>query len=154
MPGIAGAVCLMLALYAFQVLPVSYAGLGLMLLGIALMTAEAFAPSFGVLGLGGIIAFVIGSIMLMETDLPGYRIAMPVIVAFALFNVGLLVLALGVLLKARRQKVVSGLGHLMGLTVVVESLQGGQARVRADGELWHVRCDQALAEGDTVSFRA
>jgi membrane-bound serine protease (ClpP class) len=153
-PGIVGAVSLMLALYAFQVLPVSYAGLGLMLLGIVLMTAEAFAPSFGVLGLGGIIAFVIGSIMLMETDLPGYRIAMPVIVAFALFNVGLLVFALGLLLKARRQKVVSGLGHLMGLTVVVESLQGGKARVRADGELWNVTCDQALAEGDTVIVQA
>lgn len=149
-PGIVGAVSLLLALYAFQLLPVSYAGLGLMVLGIALMTAEAFAPSFGVLGLGGIIAFVIGSIMLMETDLPGYRIAMPVIVAFALFNVGLLVFALGVLLKARRQKLVSGLGHLQGLNVVVESLQGGRARVRADGELWHAECDQNLAEGDTV----
>ena len=153
-PGVVGAVSLIVALYAFQVLPVSYAGLGLMLLGIALMTAEAFAPSFGILGLGGIIAFVMGSIMLMDTDLPGYRIAMPMIAAFALFSAGLLVFALGLLLKARRQELVSGLEHLLGLSLVVESLHDGRALVRADGELWHVESKEVLAKDDRVKVTA
>jgi len=149
-PGVVGAVSLILALYAFQVLPVSYAGLGLILLGIALMTAEAFAPSFGILGLGGIIAFVVGSIMLMDTDVPGYRIAMPIIIAFALFSTGLLIFALGLVLKARKQKLVSGLEHLRGLLVEVESLNNGGALVRADGELWQAESDESLEIDDVV----
>jgi len=149
-PGVVGAMSLIMALYAFQVLPVSYAGLGLMLLGIALMTAEAFAPSFGILGLGGITAFVVGSIMLMDTDLPGYRIAMPMIVAFALFSVGLLVFALGLVIRTRRQAPVSGLDHLLGSTVPVESLFAGGALVRADGELWHVTSEKNLSKGERV----
>jgi membrane-bound serine protease (ClpP class) len=114
------------------------------------MTAEAFAPSFGILGLGGIVAFVVGSIMLMDTDLPGYRIAMPMIVAFALFNVGLLVFALGLIIKSRRQAPVSGLEHLLGSSVPVESLSAGGALVRADGELWHVEGEQNFTKGELV----
>jgi membrane-bound serine protease (ClpP class) len=150
-PGVVGAVCLLLALYAFQVLPVSYAGLGLMILGIGLMTAEAFAPSFGILGLGGIVAFVVGSIILMDTELPGYQIAMPMIIAFAVFSVGLLVFALGLVLRARRQSVVTGLEHLIGATAVVESMNSGVARVRLDGELWQARSEQPLDESDQVT---
>ncbi|MBE9539236.1 MAG: nodulation protein NfeD [Proteobacteria bacterium] len=149
-PGVVGAVSLILALYAFQVLPVSYAGLGLILLGLALMTAEAFAPSFGILGLGGIISFVVGSIMLMDTDLPGYRIAMPMIVAFALFSAGLLVFAMGLVLKARRQKLVTGLDHLLGVSAAVESMTRDGALVRADGELWQAESEDTLTKDDIV----
>jgi membrane-bound serine protease (ClpP class) len=151
LPGVLGAVCLLLALYAFQVLPISYAGLGLILLGIALMTAEAMAPSFGILGLGGIIAFVVGSIMLMDTELPGYQIAMPMIAAFALFSIAILVFALGMILRARRSRVVTGLDHLFGAEVAVESVEGNVAWVRLDGELWEVACDEALSENDRVT---
>jgi membrane-bound serine protease (ClpP class) len=150
-PGVMGAICLLLALYAFQVLPVSYAGLGLMALGVGLMTAEAFAPSFGILGLGGIVAFVVGSIILMDTDLPGYQIAMPLIIAFAAFSVGLLIFALGLVLKARRQQVVTGADHLLGLDAVVESLHGGEALVRLEGELWQVESDIPLVVDDIVT---
>jgi len=150
-PGVVGAVCLLLALYAFQVLPISYAGLGLILLGIALMTAEAFAPSFGVLGLGGIVAFVVGSIMLMDTELPGYQIALPMIVAFAVFSVGVLVFALGLIMRARRQAVVTGLDHLFGARAAVESVSGDVAWVRLDGELWEVACEDTLAPDDSVT---
>ena len=153
-PGVVGAVCLLLALYAFQVLPISYAGLGLILLGIALMTAEAFAPSFGILGLGGIVAFVVGSVMLMDTQLPGYQIAMPMIVAFTVFSAGVLVFALGLIMRARRQAVVTGLDHLSGASAVVESVTGGMAWVRLDGELWEVSCDDSLAPDDTVTVQA
>ena len=114
LPGVLGAMCLLLALYAFQVLPVSYAGMALILLGIGLMTAEAFAPSFGILGLGGIAAFVFGSIMLMDTELPAYQIALPIILGFAVFSVALLVFALGMIMRARRGALVSGVERLLG----------------------------------------
>jgi membrane-bound serine protease (ClpP class) len=151
LPGVLGGMCLLVALYAFQVLPISYAGLGLILLGIALMTAEAFAPSFGVLGLGGVAAFVVGSIMLMDTDLPGYQIAMPMIAAFALFSVAVLVFAMGMIIRARRSALVTGLEHLFGSQAVVESLDSGVAWVRLDGELWETACEQSLAVNDSVT---
>ncbi|MEH6567882.1 MAG: nodulation protein NfeD [Halioglobus sp.] len=153
-PGVVGALCLILALYAFQVLPVSYAGLGLMLLGISLMTAEAFAPSFGIFGFGGIVAFVVGSIILMDTDLPGYQIAMPLILGFAAFSASMLVFALGLLLKARKQELVSGLDHLVGTTAQVESTHNGVVFVRVDGELWQVESDESLAVNDPVTVAA
>lgn len=151
LPGVLGAFSLLLALYAFQVLPISYAGLGLILLGIALMTAEAMAPSFGILGLGGIIAFVVGSIMLMDTELPGYQIAMPMIAAFALFSVVILVFAMGMILRARRSTVVTGLDHLFGARAEVESVRGDVAWVRLDGELWESVCEETLSENDPVT---
>ena len=154
LPGVLGAVCLFLAMYALQVLPVSYAGLGLMILGIGLMTAEAFAPSFGILGLGGIIAFVIGSIILMDTDLPGYQIALPVIAAVTVFSAALLIVALGLIVRARKQAVVSGLEHLVGAPAIVESIHDNAPFVRLDGELWQVQGDQALQIDDAVTVTA
>jgi membrane-bound serine protease (ClpP class) len=118
------------------------------------MTAEAFAPSFGILGLGGIVAFVVGSIMLMDTQLPGYQIAMPMIVAFAAFSVVILVFALGMVMRARRQAVVTGLDHLFGMQAQVELVSGGVAWVRMDGELWEVACEESLAREDTVTVDA
>lgn len=153
-PGILGAVCLFVALYAFQVLPISYAGLALMLLGIGLMTAEAFAPSFGILGLGGITAFAIGSIILMDTELPGYQIAMPLIAAFTAFSAVLLVFALGLIVKARKQVIVTGIDHYVGSVAEVELLHGETPLVRLDGELWQVQCDQPLAVHDSVTVSA
>ncbi len=150
LPGIAGAVCLLLALYAFQVLPVSYAGLGLIVLGVALMTAEAFAPSFGVLGLGGVVAFAIGSIILMDTDLPGYQIAMPLVAGFTAFSALLLVVALGLVLKSSKSKVVTGLSTLMGETAKVVTLHDGVAYVHLQGERWQVKCLEPLAVNDRV----
>jgi len=154
LPGILGGICLLVAMYAFQVLPISYAGMGLIILGITLMTAEAFAPSFGILGLGGIIAFVVGSVILMDTELPGYQIAMPIIFSFAAFSAALLVIALGLLLKARKQKVITGLPYLVGATAAVESNRAGIPLIRLQGELWHVNCRQPLKENDEVEVTA
>ena len=86
LPGVVGGICLLLALYAFQVLPINFAGLGLIILGIAFMVAEAFMPSFGALGIGGVIAFVVGSIILLDTDVEGYTIAWPLIADVALVS--------------------------------------------------------------------
>jgi membrane-bound serine protease (ClpP class) len=153
-PGIAGGICILIALYAFQVLPISYAGLGLILLGITLMVAEAFAPSFGALGLGGIVAFVIGSIILMDTTLPGYQIALPIIAAFATTSAALLVLLLRMLLKARKQTVVSGLTHLVGQNTAVETINNGVAMIRLDGELWQTESNESLQMEDLVTVDA
>lgn len=153
-PGVVGAVCLLLAMYAFQVLPISYTGLALIILGIGLMTAEAFAPSFGILGLGGIVAFVVGSIMLMDTQLPGYQIAMPMIAAFAVFSAALLVFALGMIMRARHQAVRTGLTHLLGTTALVESVTSDATWARLDGELWEVACEEILEPQDRVVVNA
>jgi membrane-bound serine protease (ClpP class) len=152
--GVTGGICLLLALYAFQALPISYAGLGLIILGLVLMATEAFTPSFGVFGLGGLIAFIVGSILLMDTNMPAYQIALPVILGFAAFSAVLLSVALGMLVRARRRPVVTGLDHLFGMTAVVETLHGGTARVRLDGELWTVDCEESLALHDTVTVES
>ncbi len=152
-PGIVGAICVLLALYAFQVLPISYTGLGLMLLGVLLMVAEAFVPSFGVLGLGGVVAFIFGSIMLMDTDIPAYQIAMPVIVALAVASAAIVFLVIGMLLRTRRRAVVSGLSSLQGLSAPIEAIHNGQAMARLEGELWQVESDSALSVGDEVKVK-
>ncbi len=150
-PGVVGGMCLLLALYAFQVLPVSYSGLALIILGVGLMAAEAFSPSFGVLGLGGVVSFVVGSIMLMDTRLPGYQIAMPMIAAFAAVSVAVLVFALGMLLRSRRQLVRTGVQHLLGEVAIVESVgDDGIVWARLDGELWEVACPDSLGPQDRV----
>nr|WP_241263221.1 nodulation protein NfeD [Parahaliea mediterranea] len=154
LPGVVGAVSLLLAMYAFQVLPVSYAGLGLILLGVALMAAEAFAPSFGILGLGGIVAFVVGSIMLMDTELPAYQVALPMIIAITVFSAGLLIFALGMLARSRSRALVSGVERLLGQRAVVQRSEGSDAYVWLDGELWHARGDVDLAPEDEVEVTA
>lgn len=154
LPGIVGAVCLLLALYAFQVLPISYAGLGLIILGILLMIGEAFAPSFGILGIGGVIAFVIGSVILMDTTVPAYQVALPTIVALAVASATILCIVLGMALRARKRAVVTGLATLEGREATVETLHGGHALIRLDGELWQVNCDSELNTGDHVEVLA
>ena len=86
----------------------------------------------------------------MDTDLPGYQIAMPMIAAFAVSSVAILVFAMGMILRARRSAVVTGLDHLFGAEAAVESVRGDVAWVRLDGELWEVACDEGLSEDDRV----
>lgn len=152
-PGIIGAICLLLALYAFQVLPISYVGLGLIIVGIALMVAEAFTPSFGVMGVGGLVAFFIGSIVLMDTKLPAYQIALPIVLGFAVASGGILILILGMLIRATRKKVVSGLETVLDQIATVEQVENGRALVRLQGELWQARCTNPLQIGDEVRVK-
>lgn len=146
-PGVVGAICLLVALFAFQALPVNYAGLALLLLGVALMVAEAFVPSFGALGIGGVVAFVIGSIMLFDTDIPGIELARPLIGAFALLSAGLFVIVLGMVLKARRRPVVSGAEEMLGAHGEVVDTSG---TVRVHSELWQTRSDTPLHAGQKI----
>ncbi|MDV5167559.1 nodulation protein NfeD [Photobacterium rosenbergii] len=150
LPGVLGGICLLLAMYSLQMLPVSYAGLGLLLLGIALMIAEAFSPSFGILGLGGIVAFALGSVMLMDTETPGYQIAIPLIVGLTVVSALFTFVILSLLLKTRRKPVTTGMEALLGQEAVVVSGFPGSGRVLVEGEIWQANCDAPLNKGDRV----
>lgn len=152
--GVVGAISLLLALFAFQLLPIDYTGLILILLGIALMLAEAFAPGFGVLGVGGTIAFAIGSVMLIDTDIPGYGISIPLIATFTLLSVGLCVFVIGMLLKSRRQPVETGQEELIRSTGEVIDDFNDKGWVRVQGELWQARTQTPLAAGQQVRIAA
>lgn len=149
-PGIIGALCILVALYAFQLLPINYAGAAIILLGLGLMVAEAMVPSFGIFGIGGIVAFVIGSIILIDTAEPAFQIAMPLIIAVAISSAVFIFLTIGMLLKNRRRKSVSGIETLLGQIAQVEVPYGHQPMVRLQGELWRVEGDTRLKPGDQV----
>ncbi len=154
LPGVVGGICLLLALYAFQVLPISYAGLGLILLGIGFMVAEAFMPSFGVLGIGGVTAFVVGSIILMDTDVEGYTIAWPLIAAVASISAAFFIGVVFMALKARKRRVVSGQEEMIGaLGEALENFKG-EGRVRVHSEEWQARSGTALKRGQKVKVVA
>ncbi len=149
-PGTVGAICLFLAMYSFQLLPINYAGMGLILLGIALMVGEAYEPSFGILGIGGVIAFVIGSVILIDTEAPGFGIDLSVIATFALTSVILFVFVIGMALKARRRPVVSGLEELLGAEAVVLEDFDSKGRVNIHSENWNAFCNTPLQKGQHV----
>lgn len=117
--GVTGAISLLIALYAFQMLPISYAGLGLLLLGIALITIESFAPSFGIFGLGGIAAFAIGSLFLLDTETDHFALSLPLIAAVSVTVTFMSLLVLGTLWRSRKSPAVSGDGQIVGQTAVV-----------------------------------
>lgn len=147
-PGVAGIICLLLAFYALQMLPISYVGVTLIVIGIALMVTEAFAPSFGVFGIGGAVAFVLGSVMLMDSDLPGYRISLPLIAAFAVGSLAIFVFSIGAALRARQGQIVSGREAMIGAPAIAvsdfETHDGVEhGRVRVYGEIW--QAESALA---------
>jgi membrane-bound serine protease (ClpP class) len=153
-PGVIGGISLLLALFAFSVLPVDYVGMALILLGIALMVAEAFAPSFGILGLGGITAFAIGSVILFKAGMPGYGVPIVVLVAGSAVTGGLLVLALAMLVRSRRHAVITGKEGLIGSVGEVVEWDGHDGRVRVLGEVWLARASEALRPGDPIEVRS
>jgi membrane-bound serine protease (ClpP class) len=153
-PGIVGAICLLMALFAFQVLPVNYAGLGLILLGIALMIVEGFTPSFGVLGIGGLAAFVFGSIILMDTDVPGFGVSKSIIGGVATAS-GLTLLGLiFMLMRARNRPVLTGAEGMIGQSAEVIDDFAGRGNVFLDGERWIAESQQPLRKGQNVRVTA
>ncbi|MGI4844290.1 MAG: NfeD family protein [Janthinobacterium lividum] len=152
-PGVIGAICLLLGLYALQLLPVNYAGLALIVLGLAFMGAEAFLPSFGILGLGGIAAFVAGALMLIDTDLPGYGIPPGLVGTLATASALLLFGTVRLALRTRRRPVRSGAASLIGTLCTVEQVgerRANEAWVKVEGELWHAVSSTPLREAQTV----
>ncbi|NOQ46901.1 MAG: nodulation protein NfeD [Desulfobulbaceae bacterium] len=148
LPGVAGAVCLLLALYTFQILPINYAGLALIILGIIFMTAEAFVPSFGALGIGGVISFVVGSVILMDEE--SLSISLPLIGGTALVSAGFFIGMLGRLYTVSRKKVVTGAEDMVG--GIGEAMEDftGTGRVWIHGESWQAQCPSAVKKGRKV----
>lgn len=152
LPGVAGLISLFIALYAFQLLPINYVGLALILLGIAFIVAEVFVTSFGALGIGGIIAFIIGSIMLFDTHVPGFTLLLPVLIAVVLVTIALLILLVQLALRAQRRPIVSGREEMLGSTGEVIIIKGDEERPRARirGELWQIRSNVPLQQGQLI----
>jgi membrane-bound serine protease (ClpP class) len=153
-PGVLGAICLLLALYALQLLPVNYAGLALILLGIAFMVAEAFFPGYGILGIGGVIAFVVGGIILIDTELPGFGIPLELIISLAVVSALLFGMVGGMAIKARQRVLVSGDDALLGSVGVMLDDATGEGWARVHGERWHVRLDSPAQRGQQVRVLA
>lgn len=150
LPGIAGAISLLIALYAFHLLPINYVGLALMLCGIGFLVAEAFVTSYGALGIGGMIAFIIGSVMLMDTKVPGFTIAFPLIISVGIMTGGFVLFILNLALRARARPVVSGVEEIAGSAGEVLSHVGNIYRVRIKGEIWQAHSNEKLKVGQKV----
>ncbi|MEX2488915.1 MAG: nodulation protein NfeD [Pseudomonadales bacterium] len=149
-PGTVGIICLLLAGYSLQLLPVNYAGLGLIIVGIILMIGEAMVPSFGVMGIGGVIAFTMGGILLFDTDIEAFRISIPVIAAVGVVTAALIIATVNLALKIRHKHVTTGVDTLIGQTGTALTDIGDTGQVRLGGEIWYARSDQQITEGERV----
>ncbi|MEQ8195438.1 MAG: nodulation protein NfeD [Rhodospirillales bacterium] len=149
-PGVIGAISLLVALYGLQTLPVNYAGVALILLGIAFMVAEAFVPAFGALGIGGVAAFVAGSIMLLDTDVPGFGVSWKIIAAVGGISGALFVLVIVYALKGRNRPVVSGQEQMLDSIGQVIDWTDGEGRIRIHGEVWRAVAERPLQPGTRV----
>lgn len=149
-PGIIGAICLVLGFYALNQLPLDYAGLALIALGIGLMVAEAVTPTFGALGLGGLVAFVIGATMLVDSDAPEFQLSWSVIIGTTLATGLLLILLLGYLWREQRKHVATGREGMKGTKARIVEWHGGEGYVFAQSERWHARGPHDLQPGDEV----
>jgi membrane-bound serine protease (ClpP class) len=152
-PGVIGAISLVLGLYALSELPLDYAGLALVALGICFMVAEAFMPTFGILGFGGIAAFVIGAAMLVNTNVPAFRVSYSVIAAMAAISAAFLILLMGFVWRSQRRKALGGPEELVGSSVVVLSWENGEGYVWAKGERWHARGGKDYAAGQRLTVQ-
>jgi membrane-bound serine protease (ClpP class) len=154
LPGVVGAICLLIALYALQLLPVNFAGVALLVLGIAFMIAEVFVPAYGSLGIGGIIAFVIGSVMMIDTDVPGFVLPWPLIGAIAFLSALFIVFVVGMAMQARKRPVVSGSEEMVGAAgeVIEDFAREGWARIHSEN--WRVKSTVALKGGQKVRVTA
>jgi len=154
-PGVAGAIALLLAMYALHLLPVNYAGLALILLGVAFMAGEAFLPSFGALGIGGVIAFVIGSVLLIEdTAMPEFKIPYALIAGITVASAGVLMLILGMLARSRKHAVVSGREFLIGARAEALEDFTGEGWARVQGEQWRVHSAVPVRRGQKLKVTA
>jgi membrane-bound serine protease (ClpP class) len=154
LPGVVGAICILIAMYAFQLLPVNYAGLALLLLGIAFMVAEVWVAAHGALAIGGLVAFVIGSIMLLDTDIPQFEIPYTLIAGVTLGSAAFLLLVVGMLVKNRVRPVVAGREYLLGAAGEALEDIASEGWARVQGERWRVRTKEPLRTGERLRITA
>jgi membrane-bound serine protease (ClpP class) len=152
LPGIVGTICLLLALYTFQILPINYAGLALIILGVTFMIAETFVPSFGALGIGGVIALVVGSVILMDEE--GMRISLLLIGSTALVSAGFFLWVMSRLFTMRRKKVVTGAEEMIGIIGEATGDFTEQGRVWVHGESWQAQSSVPIKKGQKIQVIA
>ncbi|MDX2368548.1 MAG: nodulation protein NfeD [Colwellia sp.] len=152
--GITGIISLLIALYAFQLLPLNYSGLALLLVGISLLIIESIVPSFGVFGVGGTIAFVLGSVFLIDTEQPQYQISLPLIAGVAFVSILFFVLSLGLLWRRRKDKVVSGQEELIGAIAFAEASFTNKGFVIINGERWAAKFTEPVKQNQAVKIKA
>jgi len=152
LPGIVGTICLLLALYTFQILPINYAGLALIILGVTFLIAEAFVPSFGALGIGGLIAFVVGSVILLDEK--GMRISLLLIGSTALVSAGFILWVMTRLYTMRRKKVITGAEEMIG--IIGEAMEdfAEEGRVWVHGESWQAQSSVPVKKGQKIQVTA
>ena len=153
-PGLIGLISGILALYALNLLPFSYAGLLLIILGIALMVAEVFASGFGILGISGLISFTLGSILLFDAKTIGEDISLPLIISFALSSLAFFLLLVRFVLSSRNSKIVSGADEMIGTQVRVIEVKDGEYRVEYHGEIWSAQSEEELALGEISNIES
>ncbi len=153
-PGVVGVICLLLAAYALQVLPVNYVGLALIIVGFALIIAESFVPSFGALGLGGIAAFIFGSIMMFDSGIPGFGISRAFVYSFAVVVGSLVFLLASFMLKLQRRGAVSGRGSIIGGVGVAMDAFSGEGKIWLEGEAWPAMSTARIQNDQHVRVRA
>ena len=149
-PGVVGGICIILAFYAFQTIPVNYAGVLLILLAIVLFVAEAMIVSHGVLAIGGIAAMFLGSIMLFESPLPYLRASLQVIIPTVLVTGGLFILAITLAVRAQFRKAVTGEEGMIGRTGEARSRIAPSGKVFIFGEYWDAESNEVIEEGEKV----
>jgi membrane-bound serine protease (ClpP class) len=152
-PGVVGAISLLLALFAFQILPVNYAGLALIALGVILMIAEFLVPSFGALGLGGIASFIFGSVILIDSDVPGFGVSTPLIAAIALTASAALLGVIWIAMRSRLAPVVSGVEEMRGATATALQDFEHEGDVWAHGERWRAVSSEPVRKGQTLRIK-
>ncbi len=149
-PGTIGGISLLLGLYALALLPINFAGVALIILGLALIVAEAFAPSFGILGIGGTAALVLGAVIMVDTDAPEFAVSIPIIAGVALSGMVLTLIIARLAIKSYRARVVSGAEELIGGAARVMHWQKGKGQVWIHGESWQAHGPEAIGIGATV----
>ena len=153
-PGVAGAICLLIAAYALQILPVNYVGLALIVVDFALIIAETFVPSFGALGIGGVIAFIFGSIMMFDSGVPGFGISKAFVFSFAIIASGLLFWLVSYLVKLQARGAVSGEGSIIGGIGTAMEAFSGEGRVWLEGESWAAQSSVPIEKDQEIRVRA
>lgn len=152
--GTVGAICLLLAMFALQMLPVNTAGLALIVLAVGLLAAELLTPSFGVLGVGGVAAFIAGGLLLFDRDVPGLGVPLPLLFGLAASSAAVVLLGGGMALRARKAPVVSGVEELIGAAGEVQIVEGDDAWALVHGERWRVHAAGPLAPRQRVRVLA
>jgi membrane-bound serine protease (ClpP class) len=150
LPGVAGVISLLLVLYAFQLMPINYAGLLLILFGVGFMIFEVYVSSFGVIGIGGIIAFIIGSIMLFDMHDANYHLSWTLIATMSIISIAFIFMMLSLAIKSHKRKIVTGQEGLIGSQGIVLSVMNEQIVVRVAGEIWEARSTKPLNSGDKI----